>query len=77
MNFDEKLLQLKEKYKELEQLLMGTFSDPKEMAKISKEYSDLKEVIVLADEYLKMKNDMVQAEEMMKDELSIGRMIKV
>lgn len=68
MNFDEKLLQLKEKYKELEQLLMGTFSDPKEMAKISKEYSDLKEVIVLADEYLKMKNDMVQAEEMMKDD---------
>lgn len=68
MNFDEKLLQLKEKYKELEQLLMGTFSDPKEMAKISKEYSDLKEVIVLADEYLKMKNDMAQAEEMMKDD---------
>ena len=68
MNFDEKLLQLKEKYKELEQLLMGTFSDPKEMAKISKEYSDLKDVIVLADEYLKMKNDMAQAEEMMKDD---------
>lgn len=68
MNFDEKLLQLKEKYKELEQLLMGTFSDPKEMAKISKEYSDLKEVIILADEYLKMKNDMAQAEEMMKDD---------
>lgn len=68
MNFDEKLLQLKEKYKELEQLLMGTFSDPKEMAKISKEYSDLKEVIVLVDEYLKMKNDMAQAEEMMKDD---------
>ena len=68
MNFDEKLLQLKEKYKELEQLLMGTFSDPKEMAKISKEYSDLKEVIVLADDYLKMKNDMAQAEEMMKDD---------
>ena len=68
MNFDEKLLQLKEKYKELEQLLMGIFSDPKEMAKISKEYSDLKEVIVLADEYLKMKNDMAQAEEMMKDD---------
>ena len=67
MNFEEKLLQLKDKYKDLEKALMGTFSDPKEMAKISKEYSDLKEVITLADIYLKTKDNMMQAEEMMKD----------
>lgn len=67
MNFKEKLLQLKDKYKELENQLMGTFEDPKEMAKISKEYSDLKPVIELSDLYLKTENDMIQAEEMMKD----------
>ncbi len=67
MNFEEKLLQLKDKYKDLEKALMGTFSDPKEMAKISKEYSDLKEVITLADIYLKTKDNMMQAEEMVKD----------
>ena len=67
MNFEEKLLQLKDKYKELENQLMGTFDDPKEMAKVSKEYSDLKPVIELADLYLKTQDDMSQAEEMMKD----------
>ena len=67
MNFEEKLLQLKSKYKELEEQLMGTFDDPREMAKVSKEYSDLKPVIELADLYLKTKDDMAQAEEMMKD----------
>ncbi|MDE6223955.1 MAG: PCRF domain-containing protein, partial [Alphaproteobacteria bacterium] len=67
MNFKEKLLQLKDKYKELENQLMGTFEDPKEMAKVSKEYSDLKPVIELADFYLKTENNMLQAEEMMKD----------
>lgn len=67
MNFEEKLLQLKEKYKELENQLMGTFADAKEMAKVSKEYSDLKPVIELADKYLKTKDNMKQAEEMMKD----------
>ncbi|MCR5506304.1 MAG: peptide chain release factor 1 [bacterium] len=68
MNFDEKLLQIKDKYKELEQQLMGTFEDPKEMAKVSKEYSDLKEVVVLIDDYLKTEDNMKQAEEMMKDD---------
>ncbi len=67
MIFEEKLLQLKDKYKELEQQLMGTFDDAKEMAKLSKEYSDLKEVVVLIDDYLKTKDNMLQAEEMMKD----------
>lgn len=67
MNFDEKLLQLKSKYKDLETQLMGTFSDSREMAKVSKEYSDLKPVIELADLYLKTKSDMLQAEEIMKD----------
>ncbi len=67
MNFDEKLLQIKDKYKELEKQLMGTFDDPKEMAKVSKEYSDLKEVVVLIDDYLKTEDNMKQAEEMMKD----------
>ncbi len=67
MNFDEKLLQIKDKYKELEQQLMGTFEDAKEMAKVSKEYSDLKEVVALIDDFLKIKDDMKQAEEMMKD----------
>ena len=67
MNFDEKLLQIKDKYKELEQQLMGTFDDPKDMAKVSKEYSDLKEVVVLIDDYLKTEDNMKQAEEMMKD----------
>jgi len=67
MNFDEKLLQIKDKYKELEKQLMGTFDDPKEMAKASKEYSDLKEVILLIDDYLKIEDNMKQAEEMMKD----------
>ena len=67
MNFEEKLLQIKDKYKELETQLMGTFEDPKEMAKVSKEYSDLKPVIELADKYIKTLDDMKQAEEMMKD----------
>lgn len=67
MNFKEKLLQLKDKYKELETQLMGTFDDPKEMAKVSKEYSDLKPVIELSDLYIKTEDDMAQAEEMMKD----------
>ena len=67
MNFDEKLLQIKDKYKELEQQLMGTFEDAKEMAKVSKEYSDLKEVVILIDDYLKTEDNMKQAEEMMKD----------
>ncbi|MBR1545135.1 MAG: peptide chain release factor 1 [Alphaproteobacteria bacterium] len=68
MNFDEKLLQIKDKYKELEKQLMGTFDDPKDMAKVSKEYSDLKEVVTLIDDYLKTEDNMKQAEEMMKDD---------
>ncbi len=67
MNLEEKLLQIKDKYKELETRLMGTFDDAREMAKVSKEYSDLKPVIELADLYLKTLNNMQQAEEMMKD----------
>lgn len=67
MNLEEKLLQIKGKYKELETRLMGTFDDAREMAKVSKEYSDLKPVIELADLYLKTMDNMQQAEEMMKD----------
>ncbi len=67
MNFEDKLLQLKEKYKDLEKQLMGTFDDTKEMVKVSKEYSDLKPVIELSDVYLKTLDNMKQAEEMMKD----------
>ena len=67
MNLEEKLLQIKDKYKELETRLMGTFDDARKMAKVSKEYSDLKPVIELADLYLKTLNNMQQAEEMMKD----------
>ncbi|MDR2098917.1 MAG: peptide chain release factor 1 [Rickettsiales bacterium] len=67
MNFEEKLLQIKEKYFELEKSLMGTFSDPREMAKISKEYSNLKPVVALVDDYLKSMDNMGQAGEMMKD----------
>ena len=76
MNFDEKLLQIKDKYKELEQQLMGTFDDPKDMAKLSKEYSDLKEVVALIDDYLKTEDNMNQAEEMMKDD-SLKEMAEV
>jgi peptide chain release factor 1 len=67
MDFEEKLLQIKAKYTELEKRLMEAFSDPKEMIETSKEYAALKPVAALADDYLKTKDNMSQAEEMMKD----------
>ena len=67
MTLAEKLAQIKEKYATLEARLMGAFSDPREMAALSKEYSDLKPVVALADDYLKTAADMAEAEGLMKD----------
>jgi peptide chain release factor 1 len=67
MTLAEKLQQIKEKYAALEERLMGAFDDPREMAKVSKEYADLKPVVALADEYLKAASDMAEAEALMKD----------
>ena len=67
MDFKEKLLQLKDKYFDLESKLTNIIEDRNLFIKISKEYSDLKPIIVLIDEYLKFIDNMEQAEEMLKD----------
>lgn len=66
----EKLDGIKQRYKELEQLMSDpeVINDQKKLLKYSKEHASLKEVVELYDRYNALKNELKEAKEMLEDE---------
>lgn len=68
MSFSTKLLSIKAKYNELEKKISNPASlNPKDFAKMSKEYADLSEIVEMIDEYITLNDSKAELNEMLQD----------